>query len=490
MKNLYYRNPLFFTLVALLLILLFACQKKVDYPTLASTASLQEGSISSPAASTQLESSETTKLTSPTSSAQQESGSATTTKTIPEPTTSSSLPQNSPAPTSSAAASAATSQSSPDPASSAAQPQATTKPDPPATRPATTTTRPATTTTRPAPTTTRPATTTRPNPVTTTRPTQATTRPAQTTTTRTAATTTRASSPSGQIDYRQEMRDFVIRLSDSGKARSSGFLVVVQNGEDIIQEGNQWQKDYLSAVDGIGREDFLYGASRDDVATSARETTYIKRYLDQFLAYGNKVMIADYCYTPAYVLDSYNKNNSYGYISFAADQRELNSIPSYPQPIYAENTSSVNSLAAAKNFLYLINPEKFKSKSEYLAAIGKTNYDLIIIDLFYEGTALSKADLAALKQKSSGAKRLVLAYMSIGEAEDYRYYWQKDWRSSPPAWLGKQNPNWPGNYLVKYWDPAWQNIIIGQADSYLNRIIDAGFDGVYLDLIDAYEYYS
>lgn len=285
------------------------------------------------------------------------------------------------------------------------------------------------------------------------------------------------------------MRDFVIRLSDSGKAKSASFLVIAQNGEDIIQEGSQVQKDYMSAVDGIGKEDFLYGASRDDVATSSRETSYSKRYLDQFLAYGKKVMVTDYSSTPAKMQDSYTRNNSFGYISFAADQRELNSIPTYPQPIYANNSSPVNSLAAAKNFLYLINPEKFRNKEDYLSSLSQTDYDLFIIDLFYEGSALTRTDLARLKQKPGGGRRLAIAYMSIGEAEDYRYYWQGSWRSTPPAWLMQANPSWPGNYLVKYWDPAWQAIIIDNSDSYLNRIISAGFDGVYLDLIDAYEYF-
>lgn len=32
--------------------------------------------------------------------------------------------------------------------------------------------------------------------------------------------------------------------------------------------------------------------------------------------------------------------------------------------------------------------------------------------------------------------------------------------------------------------------IFGSEDSYLDKIIDQGFDGVYLDIIDAYEYYQ
>jgi cysteinyl-tRNA synthetase len=43
---------------------------------------------------------------------------------------------------------------------------------------------------------------------------------------------------------------------------------------------------------------------------------------------------------------------------------------------------------------------------------------------------------------------------------------------------------------VRYWDKTWQNIIYGNNDTYLKKIIDAGFDGVYLDVVDAFEYFE
>ena len=80
--------------------------------------------------------------------------------------------------------------------------------------------------------------------------------------------------------------------------------------------------------------------------------------------------------------------------------------------------------------------------------------------------------------------------MSIGEAEDYRYYWESDWDNNPPEWIAFENADWPGNYVVKYWNKDWQNIIFGNKNSYLKKILDAGFDGVYLDIIDAFEYFE
>jgi cysteinyl-tRNA synthetase, unknown class len=97
-----------------------------------------------------------------------------------------------------------------------------------------------------------------------------------------------------------------------------------------------------------------------------------------------------------------------------------------------------------------------------------------------------------MRQRPDGGSKLVISYMSIGEAEDYRYYWNAAWakKKSKPAWLDDLNPDWEGNFKVRYWDPAWQAVILGSPNAYLDKIIAAGFDGVYLDIIDAFEYWK
>lgn len=101
-----------------------------------------------------------------------------------------------------------------------------------------------------------------------------------------------------------------------------------------------------------------------------------------------------------------------------------------------------------------------------------------------------KFDFNQLKLKNNGGKRLIISYMSIGEAEDYRYYWSDTWKVGNPYWIEAENPDWEGNYKVKYWESEWQNIIYGNNDSYLKKIIDSNFDGAYLDIIDAFEYFE
>jgi cysteinyl-tRNA synthetase len=111
---------------------------------------------------------------------------------------------------------------------------------------------------------------------------------------------------------------------------------------------------------------------------------------------------------------------------------------------------------------------------------------VVLIDLYYEDTPLGAADIERLKTKKNGGRRLVISYISIGSAEKYRYYWKKGWGPHHPLWLKKKYDGYPDECWVKFWKKAWQEIIYGNDDSYMKKIIDAGFDGAYLDNVEAY----
>ena len=122
--------------------------------------------------------------------------------------------------------------------------------------------------------------------------------------------------------------------------------------------------------------------------------------------------------------------------------------------------------------------------------IAASPFDLVVIDYSRDGCNYGRftpKEVAKMKKKADGGRRLVVAYMSIGEAEPYRFYWKKGWKPGNPSWLLTPNPRWPDNYRVKFWNPEWQEIIYGREGSYLDQIIEAGFDGVYLDIVDGYE---
>lgn len=151
-----------------------------------------------------------------------------------------------------------------------------------------------------------------------------------------------------------------------------------------------------------------------------------------------------------------------------------------PTPRPAEPPITQARLLEVNDFLYQLqraNPNK----------IAESAFDLVVVSLAAAGN--SPDVLPALKH-SPGGEKIILCYMSIGQAETYREYWDPDWRDHPPDWLDKPDETWSNDYWVRYWMPEWQQIIYGTPESYLDRIMALGCDGVYLDRVDAYWYYQ
>jgi len=298
------------------------------------------------------------------------------------------------------------------------------------------------------------------------------------------------------IDYKKEMRHFIQDISLYAKHINSNFYIVVQNAQALITDSGdadgQINSEYINSIDGSGRESLLYGyKNRLDKLTPEKSYTEILKLCKLVSNLNISLMITDYCKDIDNVNDSYKKNQENGFISFAASSFALNRIPDYPDPVFNKNNEDINSLSSAKNFLYILDNSKYKAKEDFINSIDNTNYDIIIMDLFlFDDLRFSKQEINSLKKKKNKGKRIILAYMSIGEAESYRYYWNKIWESKQPSWLLEENPEWKNNYKVKYWEKEWQNIIYGDKNAYLDTILDSGFDGVYIDRADAYEYFE
>lgn len=299
------------------------------------------------------------------------------------------------------------------------------------------------------------------------------------------------------LTYKNHMKDFIMDLSAWARTVDTSFIVVPQNGQELVTETYSFigfpDLDYLAAIDGLGREDLFYGYNHDDEATPPWIYEDLLFWYEKIKIYDKVVMVTDYVYTPTKVDNSYAVNDNYdhlNFISLAAPSRDLDVIPAYPADPHQMNSNDIEVLLDAENYLYLLDFGTWSTSQDLIDDLVLTNYDVIVLDLFFNESELSPADLTSLKTKSNGGNRLVLAYMSIGEAEDYRYYWNQAWETTPPDWLLEENPEWAGNYKVEYWRQEWQNIIYGSNATYLKKIIDAGFDGVYLDIIDAFEYFE
>ena len=94
-----------------------------------------------------------------------------------------------------------------------------------------------------------------------------------------------------------------------------------------------------------------------------------------------------------------------------------------------------------------------------------------------------------LKTKANGGSRPVFAYMSVGQFDSRRYNWQSAWDRELPGWIESPDPNFPSSFWVHYWHPAWEAELFGSANAWLDRVLDRGYDGIFLDVLDVYTIY-
>jgi cysteinyl-tRNA synthetase len=110
--------------------------------------------------------------------------------------------------------------------------------------------------------------------------------------------------------------------------------------------------------------------------------------------------------------------------------------------------------------------------------IAAAPFDVKVVDIYDDnGTAFTPQQVAQMGGGPGGS--LLLGYFSIGEAETYRDYF----KSIPQSALGPENPQWKGDYQVAYWTPEWRAV----ATAYLDKVIAAGYDGIYFDVVDEYQ---
>ncbi|WP_088336279.1 endo alpha-1,4 polygalactosaminidase [Methanopyrus sp. KOL6] len=84
------------------------------------------------------------------------------------------------------------------------------------------------------------------------------------------------------------------------------------------------------------------------------------------------------------------------------------------------------------------------------------------------------------KVENTGVKPI--AYLPVCVVAEYHptMYREAERRSL----LGVDDPEWPGDYAVKFWEPAWRNVLRSE----LVRFKELGFEGVFLDVVDAHSH--
>lgn len=315
-------------------------------------------------------------------------------------------------------------------------------------------------------------------------------------------TTTSTPNPT---NYRDAMYDLLKEMREYVTRKNYPSFAMINNGGSLIfipDEDKNWTdakiEKLAKLVDGVCIEDLNYGINAnydiaDDTETPESIRNEFLQTIAAFTKYGVKGIILDYASTESKIVDGLKKSKEAGCIGSVAIDRNLTKLPNYTFP--DENEDAVYHFADLKTYFALLNPTpdtdgSFTDKEDYIAKLSATNIDAMILDIYYGEEILTQDDVNRLKFKPNGKRRQVYCYMSLGEAEDYRPYFNKSWSTTMPDWIAEENKDWDGNYKVKYWTDEWKKVLFGTPNSYLDGILKLGFDGVFLDVIDAYEYFE
>jgi cysteinyl-tRNA synthetase len=142
-------------------------------------------------------------------------------------------------------------------------------------------------------------------------------------------------------------------------------------------------------------------------------------------------------------------------------------------------------LESVSHWLYLID---VNLEPEVVDQIAASAYDMVVLDFIPSEQENRDYPMAEVIDRlhSAAHPKLVVAYIDIGEAESYRTYWQPGWRVGNPKWIAGDDPDgWAENYPVAYWYDEWREIWLAEG-GLLHQLLDDGFDGVYLDWVEAY----
>ena len=98
-------------------------------------------------------------------------------------------------------------------------------------------------------------------------------------------------------------------------------------------------------------------------------------------------------------------------------------------------------------------------------------------------------DIRQANIRNRGVDPIILAYIDIGQAEAWRWYYDESWEVGDPEWIVAADPDdWEDCYPVAYWYPMWENIVIygNQGRSMVEESLKAGFDGIYMDWVEGF----
>ena len=161
----------------------------------------------------------------------------------------------------------------------------------------------------------------------------------------------------------------------------------------------------------------------------------------------------------------------------------------------SDTTGETNDMVLSAVEFWAYNIQDVSSARQYDELVG-THFDMYVLEVVTTEVGEEDFDIAGLVRdirqhniQTRGVNPIVLAYIDVGQAEDWRWYFESSWGIGNPDWIVGDDPdNWEGNYPVAFWDDVWENIVIygHEGRSHIESSLQAGFDGVYMDWVEAF----
>ena len=116
-----------------------------------------------------------------------------------------------------------------------------------------------------------------------------------------------------------------------------------------------------------------------------------------------------------------------------------------------------------------------------------SKYGMLVVEPTRTEKGLKGFDTKGMVSRIKKSGKIVLAYVNIAEAENWRHYWtwsmtnRKTW----PGYIISGDPDgWVGDYPVAFWKAAWQKLLFAKI---IDETLTDGFDGIYMDWVGAFD---
>lgn len=106
------------------------------------------------------------------------------------------------------------------------------------------------------------------------------------------------------------MIDLISEIASYARRKRPGFLIVMQNAEELLAD-----KQLRQVLDGVAKEDLLYGMEAEGRANSADDVQSSLRYLRQARADGLPVLVIEYLGELADINAARNRIENEGFIA-------------------------------------------------------------------------------------------------------------------------------------------------------------------------------